>query len=178
MVSSMRSAVWLVMAFSLGLISVILLSYQTSFTGSPRVLASAQVPDVDPAVWRTPQPAILSPEQEVAGAIEDFRRAMVEAKPERIIESSSPELSFGHSNGFVQTREEFAETVRSGAEVFKRVDLTNKHLQVIGDTAIERHHFSADIVYEGKLQNFELEIVEVWKKTDKWRLLVRQAFRA
>ena len=111
-------------------------------------------------------------------AVESFRLAMVEAKPEDILENASPNLSFGHSNGAVQTREQFAETVRSGEEVFKRVDLTNKRLTVMGDTAIERHHFSADIVYKGKLMNFELEIVEVWKKTDKWRLLVRQAFKA
>ena len=111
-------------------------------------------------------------------AVEDFRRAMVNARPEVILEKAAPDLSFGHSNGFVQTREQFAETVRSGEEVFKRVDLTNRKLKVVGDTAIERHHFSADIVYKGKLMNFELEIVEVWKKTDKWRLLVRQAFKA
>ncbi|MEM7425507.1 MAG: nuclear transport factor 2 family protein [Pseudomonadota bacterium] len=158
MVNPLRSIAWLCMAFSLGLMSVIVLSYQPGLFDTPRVANIEQ--------------------QEVAQAVETFRRAMVEARPEEIISISDPGLSFGHSNGYVQTREEFAETVRSGEEIFKRVDLTNKKLSVVGDTAIERHHFSADIVYKGKLRNFELEIVEIWKKTDKWRLLVRQAFKA
>ncbi len=174
MVGSLRSAAWLSMAFSLGLISVIVLSYQTTFSEpSATAVASAAT---EPAAMLSPEARGV--EQEVLAAVESFRRAMVEANPEEIIARAEPNLSYGHSNGFIQTREEFAETVRSGAEIFKRIDLTNKRLQVVGDRAIERHHFSADIVYKGKLVNFELEIVEVWKKTDKWRLLVRQAFSA
>lgn len=116
--------------------------------------------------------------REVNHSIEAFRNAMVQAKPDIIMAYSMPDLSFGHSNGVVQSREEFAEVVRSKSEDFKRVELTNKRLKVIGDTAIERHHFSADIIYEGQLMNFELEVVEVWKKVDNyWRLFVRQAFK-
>ncbi len=116
--------------------------------------------------------------REVKHSIEAFRKAMVEADPGVILAYSMPELSFGHSNGVVQTREQFAEVVRSKAEDFKRVELTNRRLEIVGDTAIERHHFSADIVYEGKLRNFELEVVEVWRKVDDyWRLFVRQAFK-
>lgn len=115
---------------------------------------------------------------EVNHSIEAFRRAMVEADSGVILAYSMPELSFGHSNGMVQTREEFAEVVRTKAEDFKRVDLTNRRLNIVGDTAVERHHFSADIIYEGRLTNFELEVVEVWKKVDDyWRLFVRQAFK-
>lgn len=117
-------------------------------------------------------------EQEVNHSIEAFRKAMVEADPGVILAYSMPELSFGHSNGVVQSREEFAEVVRSKAEDFKRVELTDRHLEIVGDTAVERHHFSADIVYQGTLTNFELEVVEVWKKVDDyWRLFVRQAFK-
>lgn len=116
--------------------------------------------------------------REVNHSIEAFRKAMVEAESGIILAYSMPQLSFGHSNGIVQTREEFAEVVRSKAEDFRRVELSDRHLDIIGDTAIERHHFSADIIYEGKLKKFELEVVEVWKKVDDyWRLFVRQAFK-
>lgn len=125
----------------------------------------------------TPSTGNSELKSEVEVAVEGFRRAMVERRPDLILSYASPKLTFGHSNGVVQTREEFAEVVRSGAEVFKRVDLTDKNLTVVGNTAIERHHFSADIVYQGKLMNFELEVVEVWQKTDRWRLVARQAVK-
>lgn len=123
------------------------------------------------------RPATHSSRQEVQHAIERFRRAMINRRPDEILRLSAPNLTFGHSNGVVQTREEFAEIVRSGAEVFKRVDLTKRHLTLSGDIAVERHHFSADIIYQGKLQNFELEVVEVWQKMNGWKLVARQALK-
>jgi len=116
--------------------------------------------------------------KEVERAIEHFRQAMIQRRPDWILSGSTSELTFGHSNGVVQTREEFAEVVRSGEEIFKRVDITNRHLTISGDVAIERHHFSADIVYKGELKTFELEVVEVWQKAnDSWQLLARQAIK-
>jgi len=114
---------------------------------------------------------------EVERAIERFRWAMVERRPDLILHLSAAILTFGHSMGVVQSREEFVEVIRSGAEIFKRIDLTDRRLTLSGDVAIERHHFSADIVYEGKLRNFELEVVEVWQRSDRWRLIARQAVK-
>ena len=102
---------------------------------------------------------------------------MIAADTKTIREYAMTDLSFGHSNGHIQTVDEFVETVESGEEVFKRVDYTDRETRITGDTAMERHHFSADIVYKGKLMKFELEIVEIWKKTDHWRLAVRQAYK-
>jgi len=102
---------------------------------------------------------------------------MVERRPDWILADSASHLTFGHSNGVVQSRNEFAEVVSSGAEIFKRVDITNRRLTVSGNVAIERHHFSADIVYNGKLRTFELEVVEVWQKSSRWRLIARQALK-
>ena len=120
---------------------------------------------------------IKAVERELKHSIEQFRRGMVEADAGLIRRFSSPKLSFGHSNGEVQTLDEFIETLESQVEVFKRVDLINRNFKMAGKIAIERHHFSADIIYKGELKNFELEIVEVWEKSDHWRLLVRQAFK-
>ncbi len=172
--SSLRSGLWLCTAFSLGLSSVIALSYQMPASGSREIAGNSAT-----VVHLPEQNGLgMEAEQEVRSAVDGFRLAMLLAKPDQIIASSAPDLSFGHSSGEVQTREQFADSLRRGVEVFKRVDLSNRKLRVVGDTAIERHHFSADIIYKGRLTSFELEIVEVWKKTDKWRLLVRQAYKA
>ena len=118
---------------------------------------------------------IKAVERELKHSIEQFRKGMVEADAGLIRHYSSTNLSFGHSNGVVQTLDEFVDTLESQTEIFKRVALINRNLKVAGRIAIERHHFSADIVYKGELKNFELEVVEVWEKSDHWRLLVRQA---
>ena len=133
----------------------------------PTSLPSAKS-DVESSVYNKTQ---------LLGSIDALRNAMMEADTGLLKAHASPDLSFGHSNGHVQTLDEFAETIRSGEEVFKRVDLTGRTLKITGNTAVERHHFSADIIYKGELKVFELEIVQVWKKTDRWRLSVRQAYK-
>jgi len=114
---------------------------------------------------------------QLLGSIETLRMAMIQADPNLFKAHSSPDLSFGHSNGHVQTIDEFATTISSGEEIFKRVDLTDRNVKITGNTAVARHHFSADIIYKGELKVFELEIVQIWKKTDRWRLAVRQAYK-
>ena len=120
---------------------------------------------------------VVYSETELLGSIDALRNAMMRADLDLLKAHASPDLSFGHSNGYVQTLDEFAETIRSGEEVFKRVDLTGRNVKITGNTAVARHHFSADIVYKGELKVFELEIVQIWKKTDRWRLSVRQAYK-
>ena len=122
-------------------------------------------------------PARADSFNQVELAIENFRRGMVNRDIAVIEKYSSPNLSFGHSNGAIQTQKEFMAAVESGAEIFKRVDITNRSLKVNGNIAVERHHFSADIIINHKTQSFELEILEIWERTDRWRLIARQAFK-
>ncbi len=133
--------------------------------------------DADYSIMKLEAPEPQDARKEVEAAIEHFRRAMIERRPDWILADSASGLTFGHSNGVVQSREEFAEVVRSGTEIFKRIDISDRRLTISGDIAIELHHFSADIIYEGELVNFELEVVEVWQKTDRWRLIARQALK-
>ena len=156
MVNSMRSAAWLVMAFSLGLVSVIVLSYQTSFSGGPGAVAATTI--ADPSAAEKPVPVVFSPEREVALAVEGFRKAMVEAKPESIIEHSSPSLSFGHSNGYIQTREQFAETVRSGEEVFYDIEVRQIGSRFIRPNSGYKVKLSPEHRYFGEHDSIRLDM--------------------
>ena len=115
---------------------------------------------------------------DVLGAIEDFRKAMVDGNGARLLELSHDDMSFGHAGGVVQTKVEFVKTVVDKEEVFHSIKLYDHSIKVSGDLAIARHTFDAFILYQGKDQNFLLNIVTVWKKQDgRWRLFVRQAYK-
>lgn len=125
------------------------------------------------------RPAIPhNPKAELAKAVEDYRRAMVRADGKRLMEMSSPNLRFGHSNGMVQSRAEFVGTVVTKKEIFRSIHLTQHRNTVSGNTAVARHVFNADILLEGKPIKVKLNCVEVWhKQGGKWRLLARQAYK-
>ncbi len=123
-------------------------------------------------------PALADDTGDVLAAIEDFRKAMVDGNGARLLELSHDDMSFGHAGGVVQTKVEFVKTVVDKQEVFHTIKLYDHWIKVSGDLAIARHTFDAFIFYQGKDQNFLLNIVQVWKKQDgRWRLFVRQAYK-
>ncbi len=115
---------------------------------------------------------------EFAQAVEDFRSAMVRGDGKALTALASPALSFGHSNGHVQTREAFVQSVVTKQEIFTSIRLYQSTKAVTGNTGIARHVFDADIIYEGKPIKVKLECLEVWHKVGgKWQLVARQAFK-
>ena len=115
---------------------------------------------------------------DVLSAVEDFRKSMVDGNGAHLLELSHDDMSFGHAGGVVQTKVEFVKTVVDKVEVFHSIKLYDHAIKVSGDLAIARHTFDAFILYQGKDQNFLLNVVQVWKKQDgRWRLFVRQAYK-
>ena len=123
-------------------------------------------------------PALADDTGDVLTAIEDFRKAMVDGNGAHLLELSMDDMSFGHAGGVVQTKVEFVKTVVDRTEVFHSIKLYDHAIRVSDNLAIARHTFDAFILYQGKDQNFLLNIVQVWKKQDgRWRLFVRQAYK-
>lgn len=111
-------------------------------------------------------------------AIEQFRKAMVDADKARLVALASERLSFGHSNGVVQTRAEFVDMVVTKKEVFKSIQLTDMNNTIFGDMAVSRHNFVADLIIDGKELSVKLPTVQVWQKyRGQWRMVARQAFK-
>jgi ketosteroid isomerase-like protein len=115
---------------------------------------------------------------EILKSVEDYRKAMVAGDGAKLLEMSSDDMSFGHANGVVQTKVEFVKTVVDKSEVFKSIKLYDHDIRVSGETAIARHTFEADLIFQGQSLQLTLGIVQTWRKEDgRWRLLVRQSFK-
>jgi ketosteroid isomerase-like protein len=124
------------------------------------------------------KPQAGSEQQAVVKAVEQFRAAMVSGDGKALTRMAAPSLSFGHSNGLVQTREQFVKSVVDKQEIFREIKLVDQKVTIVGRTAVSRHEFHADILLEGKPLNVKLQCLEVWDKTaGGWKLVSRQAFK-
>lgn len=115
---------------------------------------------------------------EVAKTVEMLRTAMIAGDEPALMKLCADELSFGHSNGVVQTKSEFIGSIVTRQEIFKSIRLTEHHNSVNDNTAIARHIFAADIILKGRDISVELGELQVWEKKGSWQLLARQAFQA
>jgi ketosteroid isomerase-like protein len=115
---------------------------------------------------------------EILSAVELYRKSMVAGDGAKLLELSSDDMSFGHANGIVQTKVEFVKTVVDRAEVFNSIKLYDHSIHSLGDLAIARHTFDADLVFQGKNLQLVLNIVQTWRKEDgRWRLFLRQSYK-
>ena len=118
-----------------------------------------------------------APNAEIEAAVEGLRQALIRADGAALNTYMHPSLSFGHSDGLIQTREEFVRAIASGSEVFNSLKLTQHDNRVVGDMAIARHRFVADVTIQGKDLSVDLGELQVWRRTEGlWRLFARQAF--
>ncbi|HEX5055401.1 MAG TPA: nuclear transport factor 2 family protein [Gammaproteobacteria bacterium] len=115
----------------------------------------------------------------VRARVDAFVAALL--KPERSVleELTSPDLSYGHSNGRIENREEFFLTMLEGHSRFLSIELTAQAIKTSGDIAIARHNLYAHTHDKGKEPGtIRIGIMLVWRRECRsWKLLARQAYR-
>lgn len=117
-------------------------------------------------------------EKAVANAVEKLRKAMVDGNKADLESSVSEQLSYGHSGGHIDDKNEFVEKLTSGKSDFVTIDLTEQTISVSGKVAIVRHVLTAKTNDGGKPGDVHLRILLVFqKKAGKWILLARQAVK-
>jgi ketosteroid isomerase-like protein len=117
-------------------------------------------------------------EAAVARAVEAFRRALLSGDSAQLEMLFAPELSYGHSDGQVQNRQEFIDTRAAGTLVPKFIDLSDHRVAVVGDDSIVRYNFTAEAVNRaGKTIPIRIGVMEIWQKRGgDWVMLAHQAY--
>lgn len=120
-----------------------------------------------------------SASQEVEAATERLIQAMLKPTAAALNQLASDKLSYGHSSGAVETKEQFVLTLLSGASVFEEIQLSDQTVDVQENTAIVRHVLSAKTNDPGKgPADIRIGIMLIWVKSDgSWQLFARQAFK-
>ena len=116
----------------------------------------------------------------VSDSVAQLRQAMLSADGEQLSSLAHEELTYGHSGGQMQNKQEFVDTFTSGASVFTSIDISDQTICIAGDTAIVRHILKATTNDKGKDPgNVNISILLVWVKSENnsWKLLARQAVR-
>lgn len=90
----------------------------------------------------------------------------------------SDQLSYGHSSGKVENRQQAIQGIIHNRSVYNDVNLGPTSVRIEGKTAVTRYLFSAsELTGEGRINPLKLHIMLVWKKKKNWKLMARQAVR-
>jgi len=115
---------------------------------------------------------------EVEAAVKALTALMVTPDSVALNKLILNDLSYGHSSGKVQTKQEFMHSLLSGESDFVKIDLTDQTVIVQNKTALVRHMLNAKTNDKNVPGTVKLQILLVWSKEKAgWKLLGRQAVK-
>jgi len=117
-------------------------------------------------------------EQDVAKAVDKMTQAMLHKDTKALAALTSDNVTYGHSSGKIQNKDEFIADIETGRSGFKTPQMLNQKITMDGDVALVRNHFSAQAVNSGVEVPTEIENFQIWQKQKgQWLLIGRQAFK-
>ena len=108
----------------------------------------------------------------------EFHQALVQKNIKLLNQLTDDALSYGHSNGWIQTKTDLVKDFESGLITYHSYKEDSISVGMSGNAAHIR--FIADInsTLRGNNSNNHIRVMEVWiKKGNKWVLFARQAVR-
>src|SRR5437879_4494049 len=110
--------------------------------------------------------------------VELLRKALLEADKAKLEQVAAAQISYGHSDGRAETKEQFINGVMTRKQTVKSLTFPDLKVAVVGNAAIARHIYLAESELEGKATTTRIGALQVWQKQDgAWKLLARQGFR-
>jgi ketosteroid isomerase-like protein len=115
----------------------------------------------------------------VAQAGEELRKAMIAVDRAKLAALTSDHLSYGHSGGRVENKQQFIANLESRANAFRSIELGDQTVAVSENEAIVRHLFTGETANPaGQVTPVHIGVLQVWRKEgNAWRLLARQAYK-
>jgi len=118
-------------------------------------------------------------EEKLITTVKEFHLALVNKNTVSINQQTDKALSYGHSNGWVETKADVIKDLETGYISYQSYKEDSISVLINGNMANVR--FVADITATMKAttNNFHLKVLEVWvKKGKRWVLFARQAVKA
>jgi ketosteroid isomerase-like protein len=117
-------------------------------------------------------------ETAVGQAVEALRKAVLDKDKAGLHQLTADQLSYGHSDGRVQTKAEFIDGVMTRKAVVKSLTFPDLKVGLAGNAAIARHMYASESEADGKSNSVRLGVLAVWQKQDgNWKLLARQGYK-
>jgi hypothetical protein len=117
-------------------------------------------------------------EEKLTSTLKEFHQSLVKKNTVSINQQTDKALSYGHSNGWVETKTDMIKNLETGYISYS--SYKEDSIQVVTNGNMANVRFLADIAatLNGKEATYHLKVLEVWvKKGKRWLLFARQAVK-
>ncbi len=117
--------------------------------------------------------------EKLTATVKEFHQALVQKNTISINQQTDKALSYGHSNGWVETKEDMIKDLETGYISYQEIKEDSVTITMNGDMANVRFLGEYKATLKGAAaSNFRLRVLEVWvKKSKRWVLFARQGVK-
>lgn len=118
-------------------------------------------------------------EVKLTTTLKEFHQALVKKNTVSINQQTDKALSYGHSNGWVETKNEMIKNLETGYTSYKSIKEDSLQITMNGNMANARFVGDYEVSLNGgDFAVYHLKVLEVWvRKGNRWLLFARQAVR-
>ncbi len=117
-------------------------------------------------------------EEKLSVTIKEFHQALVNSNTVSINQQTDKGLSYGHSNGMVETKTDMIRNLETGDMNYNSFKEDSVQLIINGNMANVRFVADINVTLNGNTGNYHLKVLEVWvRKGKRWLLFARQAVK-
>jgi hypothetical protein len=110
--------------------------------------------------------------------LKEFHQALVNKNTVSINQQTDKALSYGHSNGWIETKTDMIKNLETGYILYHSIKEDSMQVTVNDNMAHARFVGDYKVTMNGNTNTFHLKVLEVWvKKGKRWLLFARQAVR-
>jgi hypothetical protein len=117
-------------------------------------------------------------EVDLRKATESFDRALEGKDTTTLNRVLSPKLRYGHSNAWIESKEELKANLFNGKLTYNAIKATGTAPQITIEegTGLVRSEVQVEVTMNGKPMSFNLSVLQVWiYQKGEWRLIGRQS---
>ena len=117
-------------------------------------------------------------EEKLIATVKEFHQALVQKNTVSLNQQTDKALSYGHSNGWVQSKKDLISDFETGYISYQSFEEDSVTVVINENMANVRFIADVEATLKGTANKFHLKVLEVWvKKGKRWVLFARQAVR-
>ena len=88
------------------------------------------------------------------------------------------DVTYGHTNGMIQTKAQLIRDVMSGVQDYKSIDPSEMNIRIFDHTAIVNMKSTVNMIFNNNTLNLNMYVTLVWiQKNGDWKLEARQSVK-
>lgn len=120
--------------------------------------------------------AIDMAKMQVTMSMQELRAALLNKDSVQLERLLSDDVTYGHSNGWNQSKSELIRSVMSGEQDYQKLEPKAMNIRIHGSTAVVNFESLVALKLRGEPMEMSLDILLVWVKVNnQWKLIARQS---